>query len=146
MLIVVRRVKQASVVVDNETVGAIENGLLLYVGLEKTDTQKECQELAAKIAKLRLFDGTDSEINVVESGGRILSVSQFTLAADTKKGNRPSFTQAMPSGEASPLFDYFNQVLAKEVGFAIETGRFGAYMLISAIDDGPYTILLKSQT
>lgn len=144
MLIVVRCVKEASVMVENEVVGKIKSGFLLYVGIEKTDTQKECLELAIKIAKLRLFDGKEGAINITESGGGILSVSQFTLAADTKKGNRPSFTQAMPAEQALPLFNYFNQELSREVGFNVETGRFGAYMLISAIDDGPYTILLKS--
>lgn len=144
MLALVRRVKNASVTVEGKVVGAIGRGLLLYIGLEKTDTESQCLEIAAKIPKLRLFEGPEAELSVKDIRGGILSVSQFTLSADTKKGNRPSFTRAMGSAEAKPLFDFFNGALAKEFGSKVETGIFGAYMFISAEDDGPYTIIIDT--
>lgn len=145
MLVVIRRVRSAEVEVSGKVVGMIQQGLLIYVGLEKTDTEKECLEAAAKIPKLRLFDGAEGEVCVKDIKGGILSVSQFTLSADTKKGNRPSFTRAMGSEEAKPLFAFFNKMLEKEFDAPIATGVFGAEMLVRSEDDGPYTIIWDSK-
>lgn len=144
MTIVVRRVLNASVSVDKKIVSEIDKGLLLYVGLSIGDDEKECSYYAKKVANMRIFEAKNStEKSVKDIGGQILSVSQFTLSADTKKGNRPSFTKAMPSGEALPLFDYFNKCLENESGINILTGVFGADMKIAAVDDGPFTILMQ---
>lgn len=143
MVIVVRRVQSASVIVDNKTVSSINQGLLLYVGLAVGDTKEECDYFAKKIANLRIFDQEDKEVSVQDINGKILSVSQFTLSAETKKGTRPSYGKAMPSLEAQPLFDYFNEQLQKESGVDIQTGVFGADMTIPAIDDGPFTIIVQ---
>lgn len=143
MIVVVRRVQSASVIVDNQTVSSINQGLLLYVGLAVGDTKEECNYFAKKIANLRIFDSEDKEISVQDIQGEILSVSQFTLSAETKKGTRPSYTKAMPSVEAKPLFDYFNQQLFQESGIIIQTGIFGADMSIPAVDDGPFTIIVQ---
>ncbi|MGL5956616.1 MAG: D-aminoacyl-tRNA deacylase [Brevinema sp.] len=143
MIVIVRRVSSASVVVDGQMVSSINQGLLLYVGLAVGDTQKECEYFAKKTANLRIFDSQETEISVKDLMGEILSVSQFTLSAETKKGNRPTYSKAMPSSKAEPLFEYFNQQLRQESGLEIQTGVFGADMAISAIDDGPFTIILQ---
>ncbi len=147
MIIVARRVLSASVAVDDKIVSSINKGLLLYVGLSVEDSEKECQYYARKAANLRIFESHDeqntSEKSIKDIQGQILSVSQFTLSADTKKGNRPSFAKAMPSKEALPLFNYFNKCLEKEANLEVLTGIFGADMKVSAIDDGPFTIVLK---
>ncbi len=144
MIVLARRVLSASVIVDKQTVSSIEKGLLLYVGLAVGDDKQECDYFAKKVANLRIFDPIDDgkEISIQELNGQILSVSQFTLSADTKKGNRPSYTRAMPSSESQPLFEYFNQKLSEESGLSIQTGVFGADMTIPAVDDGPFTIIL----
>ena len=142
MTIIVRRVLSASVIVDKKTVSSIQKGLLLYVGIAVDDTQKECEYYAKKIANLRIFETEEKEISIQEVRGEILSVSQFTLSAETKKGNRPTYSKAMPSQEAKPLFDYFNECLYKESNLVIQTGVFGADMTIPSIDDGPFTIIL----
>lgn len=147
MTIVARRVLSASVEVDKQIISQIEKGLLLYVGISIDDSKKECEYYAKKAANLRIFESNDkestSEKSIKDIQGGILSVSQFTLSADTKKGNRPSFAKAMPSKEALPLFDYFNKQLEQESGINILTGVFGADMKVSAVDDGPFTILMQ---
>ncbi len=147
MIVIARRVLSASVIVDHQTVSSIDKGLLLYVGIAVGDGQQECDYFAKKVANLRIFDPIDDgkEISIQELNGQILSVSQFTLSADTKKGNRPSYTRAMPSSEAQPLFEYFNQKLSEESGLPIQTGVFGANMTIPAIDDGPFTIIITKE-
>ncbi len=142
MIVLARRVLEAFVVVDGAEVSRIQKGLLLYAGLAAGDSAEDCDYFAKKTANLRIFDSAQKEISVSEAGGGILSVSQFTLYADTKKGNRPSYTKAMPSAEAVILFDYFNQRLQEESGTAVQTGVFGADMKIHAVDDGPFTIIL----
>ena len=142
MRVIVRRVLSASVIVDEKIVSSIQKGLLLYVGIAVDDTQKECEYFAKKIANLRIFETEEQEISIQEVGGEILSVSQFTLSAETKKGNRPTYSKAMPSQDAKPLFDYFNECLYKESNLVIQTGVFGADMTIPSIDDGPFTIIL----
>ncbi len=144
MIVIARRVLSASVIVDNQTVSSIDKGLLLYVGIAVGDGQQECDYFAKKVANLRIFDPIDDgkEISIQELNGQILSVSQFTLSADTKKGNRPSYTRAMPSSEAQPLFEYFNQKLSEESGLPIQTGVFGADMTIQQTNCGPVTITI----
>lgn len=142
MIVVVRRVLSAAVIVEETTVSEIDKGLLLYVGLALGDTEKDCEYFAKKTANLRIFDSPSGEISVKDAGGEILSVSQFTLLAETKKGNRPTYSKAMPSSESKHLFDYFNECLQKEAEMTIQTGVFGAEMTIPAVDDGPFTILI----
>ncbi len=142
MVVLVRRVLSACVEVDGLEVSAIGGGLLLYVGLAAGDTKADCDYFAEKISKLRIFDSSEREISVKEAGGGILSVSQFTLSADTKKGCRPSYMRAMPSKDAEPLFDYFNEKLQEESCIQVQKGVFGADMKIHAVDDGPFTIIL----
>ncbi len=148
MIVLVRRVLSASVIVNNETVSSIDKGLLLYVGLAVGDGQQECDYFAKKVANIRIFDPIKEggkEVSVQDINGQILSVSQFTLSADTKKGNRPSYTKAMPSADAQPLFEYFNQKLSQESGLPIQTGVFGADMTIPAVDDGPFSIIITKE-
>lgn len=142
MMVVVRRVLSADVRVDGALIGEINAGLLLYTGFEKTDTLAECKAAADKIIKLRIFDSDSGEISIREHGGSLLSISQFTLTADTKKGNRPSFGKSMPAAQAYKLFESFNALLEAELPGKIQRGAFGKDMKISAIDDGPYTLLL----
>lgn len=143
MIVMVRRVLSASVIVNQQTIAIIGQGLLLYVGLAQGDTKEECEYFAKKTANLRIFESNTGEVSVQEIKGEILSVSQFTLSADTKKGNRPSYTKAMSSLEAEPLFNYFNECLSKESNMIVQIGVFGADMTIPAIDDGPFTILIS---
>ncbi len=145
MVVMVRRVKSASVIVEDKTVSSINQGFLIYVGIANGDTKENCEYAAKKVANLRIFDSENGEISVQDIKGELLSVSQFTLSADTKKGNRPSYTQAMTSSEAEPMFDYFNECLKKESGLEVQTGVFGADMIIPSIDDGPFTILITSK-
>lgn len=143
MTVLVRRVLSAGVRVDGALIGEINAGLLLYTGFEKTDTLSECRAAADKIIKLRIFDSDSGEISIREHGGSLLSISQFTLSADTKKGNRPSFGKSMPAAEACELFEGFNALLEAELPGKIQLGAFGKDMKISAVDDGPYTLILN---
>lgn len=143
MIVLVRRVLSASVLVDDQIVSSIDKGFLLYVGVAIGDTQKECEYYAKKVANLRIFDTEEKEASIQQIHGQLLSVSQFTLSAETKKGNRPTYSKAMPSQEAEPLFNYFNDCLRQESGLAVQTGVFGADMIIPAKDDGPFTIILS---
>lgn len=145
MRIVLQRVKDASVTVDEELVSGIEAGLLLLVGVGQDDTETEADWLAEKVAGLRIFGDEAGKMNlgVRETGGEILAVSQFTLLADTRKGKRPSFIKAAGPEKAEPLFDYFCQRL-REVGVgSVKKGRFGAMMDVALTNDGPVTIVLE---
>ena len=142
MTIIVRKVLSASVIVSGKEVALINKGLLLYVGISVDDTTKECEYYAKKIAHLRIFESEGKDVSVQDVAAEILSVSQFTLSAETKKGNRPTYSNAMSSQEAKPLFDYFNKCLHTESNLIIQTGIFGADMTIPAVDDGPFTIIL----
>jgi D-tyrosyl-tRNA(Tyr) deacylase len=145
MRIVLQRVKEASVTVDNETISRISSGLLLLVGVADGDTEAEADWLATKIAGLRVMRDEDDKMNlsVTETGGEILAVSQFTLLADTRKGKRPSFIHAAPPETAEPLFDYFCEKLQAAGISSVKTGRFGAMMDVSLVNDGPVTIVLE---
>jgi D-tyrosyl-tRNA(Tyr) deacylase len=143
--IVLQRVKNASVSVAGEQISEIGSGLLLLVGIARGDGEAKVDWLAEKVTGLRVFADAEGRMNldVRESGGEILAVSQFTLLANTRKGKRPSFVDAAPPEEAERLFDYFCQQL-REAGVApVETGSFGAMMEVTLVNDGPVTIVLE---
>ena len=146
MRIVVQRCLRAEVRIDGRTVGQIGQGFMLLVGITEKDTQAEAELLAKKIAQLRVFEDSEGKMNLAirDVGGAILSISQFTLYADCRKGNRPSFIRAARPEQASPLYDYFNETLRETYGLTVETGRFGADMKVDFINDGPVTILLDT--
>ena len=144
MLGLIQRVKRASVDVNNERVGEIEQGILLLLGIEKTDTQTTADKLIDKVLAYRIFADEQNRMNcnVQQINGGVLVVSQFTLAADTQKGLRPSFSCAMPPAEAEQLYHYFVTAMrAKHAKLA--TGIFGADMQVSLVNDGPVTFMLK---
>jgi len=145
MRIIVQRVKKASVEVENKVVGKINNGLLLLVGFTHDDTESDIDYLVKKVLNLRIFDDENGVMNksVLDVNGSILSVSQFTLYADTKKGNRPSYVHAMKGEEAIKLYEIFNSKLGNNIN--VETGVFGAEMDVHLINDGPITIILNSK-
>jgi len=146
MRVVVQRCSRAEVRIDNTPVGRIRQGFLLLVGITDTDTQSDADLLAKKVAQLRVFEDPEGKMNLSlrDIDGAILSISQFTLYADCRKGNRPSFIRAARPEQASPLYDYFNDTLRTMYGLHVETGRFGADMKVDFINDGPVTILLDS--
>ena len=147
MRVVIQRVKNASVEVENKIVSEINNGLLILLGIEAEDTQLDIDWLSSKIAKLRIFSDENDAMNrsVIDSNGDIIVVSQFTLHASTKKGNRPSFIKAARPKIAIPLYETFVLKLEEEIGKKIQTGVFGAMMDISLVNDGPVTICIDSK-
>lgn len=146
MRVVVQRCSRAEVRIDNQVVGKIGRGFLLLVGITDGDTSKEADLLAKKVAQMRVFEDAEGKMNLslADVDGAILSISQFTLYADCRKGNRPSFIRAARPETAEPLYDYFNRQLRETYGLQVETGRFGADMKVDFINDGPVTILLDS--
>ena len=146
MRIVVQRCTRAEVRIAGTVVGRIGQGFMLLVGITDTDTTADADLLAKKIAQLRVFEDPDGKMNLAlaDVGGAILSISQFTLYADCRKGNRPSFIRAARPEQASPLYDYFNQTLRTTYGLTVQTGRFGADMQVDFVNDGPVTILLDT--
>ena len=147
MRIVLQRVKSASVSIEGSVVGEISQGFLLLVGVGPEDTSDDASYLARKIAGMRIFSDENGKMNlsIDQIGGKILSVSQFTLFADTKKGNRPSFTGAASPEAANQLYEEFNEKLRTEYGLTVETGEFGADMQVSLVNDGPVTIILDTK-
>lgn len=147
MRVVIQRVSGAEVKIESEIVGAIDRGLLLLVGFEEKDTTEDIQYISTKITNLRIFSDDDGKMNlsVNEIGGEILAVSQFTLFAQTKKGNRPSFINAAKPEKAIPLYEMFVQQLQQQISTKIQTGKFGADMQVSLTNDGPVTIVLDSK-
>lgn len=145
MKVVVQRVGDASVTVDGEAVGAIDAGLVLLVGIGRDDGERELTWMADKIAGLRIFRDDADRMNrsVLEVGGAILAVSQFTLLGNCRKGRRPSFVAAAPPETAEPLFDRFVDLLRARVP-RVETGRFGAMMRVALVNDGPVTLVLEA--
>ena len=143
MRVVVQRVNKAQVTIDNEVVGKIKRGFLLLVGLREGDELDQVKKAADKIAKMRIFEDENGKTNLSlkDVNGEILSVSQFTLLANTKKGNRPSFVEAMRPPKSKDLWENFNKELENR-GFHVETGEFGADMQVSLENDGPFTIVL----
>jgi D-tyrosyl-tRNA(Tyr) deacylase len=140
---VVQRVSEARVTVEGEVVGAIGAGLCVLVGVAEGDGEPAAQRLGEKIARLRIFENVEGKFDrsLLDTGGAALVVSQFTLIADTQKGNRPSFTRAAAPAEAEPLVERVAAAL-RELGVPVETGVFGARMLVELANDGPVTILL----
>ncbi|MFD2618199.1 D-aminoacyl-tRNA deacylase [Terrilactibacillus laevilacticus] len=146
MRVVVQRVTEAKVTVNQETVGQIQEGLLLLVGIKQDDTLDDIKYVADKIAGLRIFEDQDERMNhsVMDIKGSILSVSQFTLYGDTRKGRRPNFMEAAKPNVAEPLYDAFNDYLrGKKI--PVETGIFGAMMDVSFTNSGPITLIVESK-
>ena len=146
MKVVLQRTKQASVTVNQEVTGSISHGYMLLVGITHEDTMKDVDYCARKVAEIRLFEDEEGKMNrsIHEVDGQILSVSQFTLYADTKKGRRPSFVNAARPDIAKPLWDAFNDAL-RAYGLHVETGIFGADMDVALVNDGPVTIIIESK-
>jgi D-tyrosyl-tRNA(Tyr) deacylase len=147
MRAVIQRVTEATVRVDGKITGAIKEGLLILVGVEDADTQEDIDWLAKKIAGLRIFNDENGVMNrsVIEVQGGLLAVSQFTLMASTKKGNRPSYIRASKGEFAEPMYEKFCQTLQKESGIKVEKGIFGADMKVSLLNDGPVTIIMDTK-
>ena len=148
MRILIQRVISANVVVDGGVTGAIDHGLLLLVGVTHTDTEAIVERMADKVVKLRIFSDEKGLMNrsVIDVGGGLLAVSQFTLYADAKSGNRPSYTAAARPEQASPAFDRLVSKLAARLGKPLSTGVFCADMKVTLVNDGPVTIWLDSET
>lgn len=148
MRAVIQRVSSASVRVGDEVSGQIGPGLLVLVGMARDDTSEDCAWLAQKIAKLRIFPDADGQMNraVTDLGGDILVVSQFTLHASVRKGSRPSYNDAAKPELAAPLYEEFILQLEAALGLHVQTGRFGALMQVSLVNDGPVTILIDTKS
>ena len=147
MKAVIQRVTHAECVVEEKTVGAVGKGFLILLGAGLEDTEADCDKLADKISKLRIFSDENDKINlsIDDVGGDMLIISQFTLYADCRKGNRPSFINAGKPDEASRLYDYFCAACQSRIKGRVETGEFGADMKISLLNDGPFTVVLECE-
>jgi D-aminoacyl-tRNA deacylase len=147
MRAVIQRVSEASVTIDHLVKSSIKRGLLILLGIEEADKQKDIDWLSSKIARLRIFNVENGVMNlsVIETGGEILVVSQFTLHASTKKGNRPSYIKSAKPDIAIPLYEQFVKQLKIESGLTVLTGEFGAMMEIKLINDGPVTIIIDTK-
>ena len=144
MRLVIQRCESASVSVDGNVIGQIGKGYLVLLGVGQEDTEAECDRLASKMIGLRIFSDENGKTNLSlkDVGGSLLVISQFTLYADTRKGNRPNFLQAKEPREAKRLYEYFTEVCRREVT-NVQTGDFGADMKVSLVNDGPFTIILE---
>lgn len=147
MKVVVQRVSDASVVINNTKVASIENGLLVLLGIVNEDTQEDIDWLCKKIVNLRIFPDENDVMNtsLLDSGGDVVVVSQFTLHASTKKGNRPSYIKAAKPDIAIPFYENFIEKLQSQLGKPIQTGQFGADMKVHLVNDGPVTIIIDSK-
>ena len=148
MKVVIQRVTRASVTIEQQLFSSISKGMLVLVGIQADDTDEDINWLASKIVNLRIFDDENGVMNksILESGGEILAVSQFTLMARTKKGNRPSYIDAAPPAISIPLYEKFVATLSQELHKEVQTGQFGADMKVELINDGPVTIIVKLKT
>ncbi len=146
MRIVVQRVSEASVKIEDRIVGSISKGLMVLVGVETIDSQFDADYLIQKLVNLRIFNDTEGKMNlsIQDIGGELLIISQFTLHGSTKKGNRPSYIRAARPEQAIPLYQYFIEQAQKELKSKIQTGEFGADMKVSLVNDGPVTIIFDS--
>lgn len=144
MKILVQKVLQASVKVNEQIISSINHGFLLFIGIEKEDTQQQADYLAKKITNLRIFEDENNKMNlsIIDVKGEILAVSQFTLAADLSRGNRPGFETAAPQAEAKVMYEYFVEKIT-QTGIPVKTGIFQADMKVSLINDGPCTFILQ---
>jgi D-tyrosyl-tRNA(Tyr) deacylase len=147
MRVVIQRVSEAAVKIEGSIVGQIEEGLLVLLGIEHDDTQKDADYLLQKLINLRIFSDADGKMNlsVQDVNGGILVVSQFTLHAATKKGNRPSYIRAARPEQAIPLYEYFLASLQQQFIGKVQTGQFGADMKVALVNDGPVTIIMDSK-
>lgn len=147
MRAVIQRVTEASVKVEGKVVGAIGNGLLILLGVEHDDDEQDALWLAEKIAALRIFSDADGKMNasIADAKGEALVISQFTLHAKTKKGNRPSFIRAARPEHAVPIYEKFVTILERSLGKPVQTGSFGAMMQVSLVNDGPVTIWIDTK-
>lgn len=147
MKVVIQRVTRASVTIEQQLFSSINKGMLILVGIQADDTDEDINWLASKIVNLRIFDDENGVMNksILESGGEILAVSQFTLMARTKKGNRPSYIDAAPPAISIPLYEKFVATLSQELHKEVQTGQFGADMKVELINDGPVTIIVDSK-
>ncbi len=145
MRIVVQRVAETRVTVGHETVGAIGPGLCIFLGVGKEDTENQADMLADQIKNLRIFEDEQGKMNrsIVDIGGDVMVISQFTLYGDCRKGNRPSFTDAAPAADADRLYQYFAERL-RRAGLTVATGRFQAHMKVDVVNDGPVTFVLAN--
>ncbi|NTU53382.1 MAG: D-tyrosyl-tRNA(Tyr) deacylase [Chlorobiaceae bacterium] len=146
MKVVVQRVREASVTIAGSVYSAIGTGLLVLAGIARTDTEEDLAWMSRKLSNLRIFEDGDGRMNrsIIDVGGELLVVSQFTLYADASRGNRPGFLESAPSEIAQPLFDRFVASIRRDSGVPVQTGSFGADMQVSLINDGPVTIILES--
>lgn len=147
MRIVIQRVREASVTVDGMVHGAIDYGLMVLVGVENDDSDEDAKWLADKTCALRIFDDENGIMNrsVLDVGGEVLSISQFTLTASTRKGNRPSYIRAAGHEPAIRLYELYNSIVSAHLGREVPTGIFGANMQVSLVNDGPVTIIIDSR-
>jgi D-tyrosyl-tRNA(Tyr) deacylase len=147
MRAVIQRVSTANVVIEGTFTGSIEAGLLVFLGIEQEDSKEDAEWLGDKIRQLRIFSDQEGKMNLSlsEMDGRILVISQFTLHASTKKGNRPSFIRAARPEIAIPLYEYFKEYLKVQTGKDIASGSFGANMKVTLVNDGPVTIIMDSK-
>jgi len=147
MRAVIQRVSEASVTISGQIRGAIQKGLLVLLAVEEADTPEDIEWLSGKMVRLRIFNDDQGAMNrsVQEAGGDILLISQFTLFASTKKGNRPSYSRAARPEIAVPLFEAFTRKLSEDLGKPVKTGEFGADMKVSLVNDGPVTIVIDSK-
>lgn len=147
MRVVIQRVSEAKVTIDQKQVAQINEGLLILLGIETEDTHDDINWLVSKVANLRIFNDTAAVMNlsVKDTAGEVVVVSQFTLHASTKKGNRPSYINAARPEKAIPLYENFVNTLETELGIKVQTGTFGADMKVSLVNDGPVTIIIDSK-
>lgn len=147
MKVVIQRVTRASVTIEQQLFSSIGKGMLILVGIQSDDTDDDINWLASKIVNLRIFDDENGVMNksVLDTNGEILTVSQFTLMARTKKGNRPSYIDAAPPAISIPLYEKFVATLSQELHKEVQTGQFGADMKVELINDGPVTIIIDSK-
>jgi D-aminoacyl-tRNA deacylase len=147
MRAVIQRVSQSTVIIEKKVHASIGNGMMVLLGIEEDDTQEDLEWLCGKIARLRIFDDADGVMNlaITDVQGEVLLISQFTLHASTKKGNRPSYIRAARPETAIPLYDSFAKELGKLIGGNVKTGIFGAMMQVSLVNDGPVTIIIDTK-
>ena len=147
MRVVIQRVQRCSVEVEGEIIGAIEKGLAILLGVEDADTQEDIDWLCGKISRLRIFDDENGVMNldIQQAGGRAIVISQFTLFASTKKGNRPSYIRSAGESIARPMYEKFLATLSATLGADVEHGEFGADMKVALVNDGPVTICIDSK-